>query len=225
MQFVDQIGVTANSREIAALLGFCGTDERTANISIRVRDGKLVAWAVDGSNAAYLHGVALNGNGKPSDLSRDWQLSLEMAKSLKRSMSKSDEVLLKVNKKLNLYEAEIRDEASSQSRMRIDLDGHIGGQLDLELPNYFPTRPPRESGEVPSATLALSWGATSRLKLVCKAAETDAIRVFVASSETAPIYVEADKPAALKDDKQPRWVCVLAPSAIAAGLDDEEEDD
>ena len=59
----------------------------------------------------------------------------------------------------------------------------------------------------------------------CKAAETDAIRVFVASSESAPIYVEADKPAALKDDKQPRWVCVLAPSAIAAGLDDEEGED
>lgn len=218
MQYVDQVGITANSREIAALLEFCGEDERLANISIRVRSGKLTAWAVDGSNAAYLHGISYDGKGKPSELERDWQLSLEMARSLKRSMAKSDEVLLKVNKRLQLHEAEIRDEESGAPRMKIDLDGHVSEQLDLELPSFFPERPARDSGEVSAATMAFSWGALARLKRVCVAAETDAIRCFVASSERAPIYVEIDKPAALNDDEQPRWVCVLAPSAIASDV-------
>lgn len=223
MQYTHDVGVTANKKEIAALLEFCGEDENFGNISIRVRDGKLLAWAVDGSNAAYLHGDAFDGKGKPARIERDWQISLEMAQSLKRSMSNGDEVLLKTDKKLRMFEAEIRDEESGQPRIKIDLDGHVGEQLSLELTKYFPERPARDSGEIPCATNCLSWQAIARLKLVCKAAETDAIRQFVASTERAPIYVEIDKPAALKDDAQPRWVCVLAPSAIAEGIDEKEE--
>lgn len=224
MQYTQDVGVTANKREIAALLGFCGEDENFGNISIRVRDGKLLAWAVDGSNAAYLHGEAFDGKGKPAKIDRDWQISLEMAKSLKGAMGNSDEVVLMTDKKLRMFEATIRDEESGAPRMKIDLDGHVGEQLSLELTKYFPERPARDSGEVPCATNCLSWQAFARLKLVCKAAETDAIRQFVASTERAPIYVEIDKPASLKDDNQPRWVCVLAPSAIAEGIDEKDAD-
>src|SRR5512138_1557313 len=104
MQYVDNIGITATKSELTALVQFCGESDRLANVSIRVRDGKLVAWATDGSNAAYLHGFAWDSKGKPSAIERDWQIDSGMVRSLAKAMGKGCEAVLHANKKLQLVE-------------------------------------------------------------------------------------------------------------------------
>lgn len=216
VQYTDGIGISICKPELQALAQFCGEADRLAFISFRVANGKTIAWAVDGHNAAYLHGDAWDGKGKPSKSECDFQLAAEMAETIARSMTKETEVFLKTDKKLHLFEAEVKDIESGVSRARIDLDGHVAQQIDLSLPNYFPTRPPRESGEVPGEMQTFSWGALALLKKVCAAACTDVVRTFVNSNPTHPIYCEIDTPARLNDDEQPRWICVLAPSKAAA---------
>jgi hypothetical protein len=215
MQFTDGIGIQVTKPELAALIQFCGEEDRLANVSIRVRDGRLVAWATDGQNAAYLHGESWDGKGKPSAASQDWQVAAEMAHSIARAMGKDTEAILHVNKKLQLTEAEIKEIESGKSLMKIDLAGHVAEQLDLSLPNFFPSRPPRDTGEVPFETQTFSWGALALLRKVCTAAVTDVVRTFVNSNPVHPIYVEVDTPARMRDDEQPRWICLLAPSSAA----------
>lgn len=213
MQYVDGTGITATGKEFAALVEFCGESERLSSVSIRVRDGKLVAWATDGANAAYLHGKAWNGEGKPSEIDRDWQLSLDMARSLKKAMGTGDEAILKTNPALRLYEAEIREIEGGKVRMKVDLDGHISEQLDLSLPGYFPSRPIKDAGEVPAPRLLLSWNALHMLKKVCEAAHSDVVSMYIGSNPALPTYVEVGKPADMDDEENVPWVCILSASS------------
>lgn len=219
MQYTDNLGIQVTKAELAALVQLCGDTERMSSISVRVRDGKLVSWATDGSNAVYLHGETYDGKGKPSTVEHDWQIGADMAKSIARSMPRGSEVILHANKKLQLVEAEVRDIESASSIMKIDLDGHVAEQLDLSLPEYFPTRPLRDTGEVPFPTITFDWRALSLLKKVCAAAETNIIRVFANSNPRTPIYAEVDIPTRLEDEEQARWVVVMAASEAAEELE------
>jgi len=215
VQFTDNIGIQITKSELHALVQFCGDGDRLEFISFRVGDGKMVAWATDGHNASYLHGDSWDGKGKPSKTLIECQLAADMAKTISKSMGKDHEVFLRTDKALHLVEAEIKYIETSASCAKIDLTGHVADQLDLSLPNYIPTRPPRGTGEVPFETQTFSFGALALLKKVCAAAQTDVVRAFVNSNPTHPIYCEIDTPTRLHDEEQPRWICILAPSTAA----------
>jgi len=227
MQYVENVGITVTKPELAALVQFCGESDRLANVSIRIGDGKLVAWATDGGNAAYLHGKSWDGKGKSSSVEREWQIDSGLAKTIAKSMGKDTEAILHTSKKLALVEAEIKAIDDGKSLMKIELDGHVSEQLDLKLPDFFPTRPPRDTGEVPRENVYFAWGSLDLLKRVCKSAGTGAIRVFVNSNPSHPIYCEVATPQQMQDDYQPEWICVLMPSTAVEreALGDAEDDD
>jgi hypothetical protein len=224
MQYTDGIGINITKPELVALVQFCGETDRLANVSFRVRDGRIVAWATDGHNIANLHGDAWDGKGKASTADHDWQIGADMAKRLAKQLQKGEDLTFRVNKSLQLTTAETKDIEDGTSISHTDLKGHTSEQLDLDLPNYFPSRPMRDTGEVPAETVSFAWPSLALLKRVCSAAGTGAIRVFVNSNPLHPIYCEVATPAQLNDDEQPRWVCVLAPS-ITAEIEGHEVDD
>lgn len=223
MQYTNNIGISTTVAEIAALVSF-SRDSDDAKISVSVANGKLLAWAVNGIAAVYNHGDAWDGKGKPSAVDHDWQVNADMAKRLAKQLQKDEDLTFRVNKALQFTTAETKDIEDGTSRSHTDLRGHTSEQLDLDLPNYFPSRPMRDTGEVPADVQCLAWNALALLRKVCVAAGSGAIRTFVNSNPTHPIYCEVATPAQLHDDEQPRWVCVLAPS-ITAEVDGRPIDD
>lgn len=224
MQYTNGVGLATTAAEIAALVAF-SRDSDDAKVSVRVGGGKLTAWAVNGIAAVYNHGDSWDGKGKASSVDHAWQITAETLKSLKKMMGADDELILHTNNKNQLVEAEIRAIETSQSKLKINLDGHVAEQLDLDLPNSIPTRPGRNTGEIPTSELVLGWTVISLLKYVAKAANTDACRFFISSNPEQQIYVEVDQPSRLYDEEQPRWVCVLMPTRLSSAADDSSDED
>lgn len=221
MQFTNGIGIQATSTEIAALLSFCKDDDE-AKVSVKLMGGKLLSFAANGISAVYNHGEAWDGKGKPSDLIHNWQISSGALAMIRRGMSKGDEVIFTVGKKLDILSADIRDIETGNKKPSIDLSGFVSEQLEFDMPALLPTRPGRRTGEVPSDQIALSFSVVSLLTKVCKAADSEASRFFIPSDPHQAIYVEVDKPSRLYDEEQPRWVCVLMPLKLAAAAEADE---
>ena len=224
MQFTDGLGIQATALEIAALLHFCKDDEG-AKVSVRLGDGKLLAFTSCGKAAVYHHGESWNGSGKASKQEHAWQISADALSMIRKGMSKSDEVIFNVNKKLGITGADIRDIETGNKKPPIGLDGFVSEQLEFDMPALLPTRPGRNTGEVPTSQLTLAYSVLSMLQKVGKAAESEANRFFFPSDPLQPVYVEVDKPSRLYDEEQPRWIVVLMPLKLAAAAEFEPDDD
>jgi hypothetical protein len=210
VQFTHGIGIVITKTELKAVTSFAkGSDD--AKIVFRVRDGKLLVWTASSVAAVYHHGPAFDGGGKKATEDRTWQVVADTLRGIEKLMDNDDELVLCVSRTERMTEAKVRVADSSESRMSISLDGHVSEQYDLSLPALLPSRPERNLGEIPVAELVLGWSATSLLKDVAKAAETNAMRYFITSNPAAPVYIEIDKLKNLADESQPAWVCVLIP--------------
>ena len=223
MQYTDGIGIQATAPEIAALLSFCRDEEAT--VSVKVADGKLLAFAANGIAAVYNHGEAWDGKGKPSKLVHNWQFSADALKMVRGGMSKGDEVIFTLGKSGDVKSADIRDIETGNKKPSIELTGFVSEQLEFDMPSMLPTRPGRDTGELPSDQIALSYSVISLLAKVCKAADTEASRFFIPSDPHQAIYVEVDKPSRLYDEEQPRWVCVLMPLKLSSAAEVDEGDE
>lgn len=223
MQYTDGIGIQATAPEIAALLSFC--KDKDSKVSVKVSDGKLLAFAANGIAATYNHGEACDGKGKPSGLVHNWQFSADALKMVHGGMLSGDEVIFTLGNSDNVKSAEIRDIKTGNKRPPIELSGFVSEQLEFDMPTLLPTRPGRRTGEIPSDQIVLSYPVISLLAKVCKAAESEASRFFIPSDPHQAIYVEVDKPSRLYDEEQPRWVCVLMPLQLASAAEVDEGDE
>lgn len=217
MQFTHGIGVMATKPEIEALVGFAKESD-DAKVTLRVRDGRFLAFAANGISGVYHHGEALDGEGKPATEDRIWQIPADTLRMLKGAMETGDELVLHTDSVCRLFQAEIREIETSKSRLRIDLDGHVSEQL--QLPINLPERPIRHTGEITTPEVTFSWGVLKQLQAVTKAADSTATRFVLSSNPKSPIYVEVDEPRRLSDEEQARWVCLLMPMVIDRGDDD-----
>ena len=225
MQYTDGIGIQATQTDLVALLAFA-KDDKDAKISVRVENGKLLAWATCGSAAVYHHGETWNGSGKPSQSCHNWQISTDAIEMIKKGMSSGDEVFFRTDSKLSIFDAEIRSIDTAEKKPPIGLDGFVCEQLELDLPAFIPDRPGRRTGEVPASAVASAFTVLEKLKKVCKAADTEAARFYSPSDPHKPVYVEVDKPSRLSDEEQPRWVAVLMPLRLEeAAVSDVRDDD
>lgn len=210
MQFTHGIGIVITKNELKAITQ-AAKDADDAKVVFRVRDGKLLVWAVSASLAVYHHGDAFDGNGKKATEDRTWHVVADTLRMIEKPMDKDDELILAVSRTERMTEAKVRVSESNEVRMCISLDGHVSEQFDLSMPFVLPERPLRNTGEIPTPELVLGWGTTSLLQHVAKAAETNAMRYFIPSNPAAPVYIEIDKLKNLADESQPRWVVVLIP--------------
>ena len=223
MQFTHGIGIVITKAELKAITSFA-RDADDAKIAFRVRNGKLLAWTACPLASVYHHGDAFSGDGKPAVEDNNWGVLADTLRGIEKMMDKDDELILRVNRLEKMTQADIRVIDTSDARMSISLDGHVSGQIGLDMPHVIPERPFRDSGEIPTSELVFSWGVLQLLKEVTKAAETNAARFFVSSNPASPVYVEVDKIKNLAGDADPSWVCVLLTIALderrPGGVDD-----
>jgi hypothetical protein len=215
MQFTHSIGIISTKAELEALIGFA-KETTDANVTMRVWDGKFLAFACNGFSGVYHHGEAFDGEGGPATERRIWEIKADTLRMLKSAMDTGDELVLHVDSGCRLYQAEIREEKSSETRLRIELDGHVSELLMLPLD--LPTRPDRFS-PVGVSELVLGWGVLETLKKVTKAACTNAIRFCIGTSAIEKVYVEVDEIKRLSDNESARWVCILMPIDIDEAKD------
>lgn len=211
MQFTDGVGISGTAAEVAALCAFCADEGNLATVAVKVADGTLVSWATNGQAAAYHHGEAFDGTGSPSRIKHEWQISADWLRTVRRSMEGGDEVILRTDAKQRVVEAVVRDIETSSVKLRVSLDDQVAEQISIDLPAVAPSRPGRHTGEIPTSELMVSWHVLQLLGKVTKAVDSSAIRFFISSNPTQPIYCEVDVPGRMYDEAAPRWVVVLMP--------------
>jgi hypothetical protein len=211
MQFTDGVGISGTAAEIGALCAFCADEGNLATVAVKVDDGSLVSWATNGCAAAYHHGESFDGKGSPSRTKHEWQISADWLRTVRRSMKSGDEVILRTDAKKRVVEAVVREIETSSVKLRVSLDDQIAEQISIDLPMVAPSRPGRHTGEIPTSELMVSWHVLQLLGKVTRAVDSSAIRLFVSSDPTQPIYCEVDVMGRMYDDEAPRWVVVLMP--------------